>query len=100
MQKRHRRVIVWRKSVELTAQIYSITGTLPAHERYGRVSQMCRAAVPVASNLAEGSARGTAECQQFLRIALGSMSELDTQLEICHRLGYLKKTTYQSIDQK
>ena len=100
MHKPHRKLDVWGKSVELATEIYSITSTFPAHERYGLMSQMRRASVSVASNLAEGAARSTAEFRQFLRIALGSTSELDTQLEICHRLGYLKTSTYQKIDQK
>lgn len=72
----------------------------PADERYGLASQMRRAAVSIPSNLAEGAARGTTEFIQFLRIAVSSASELDTQLEICHRLGYLPDNVYHCLDKE
>jgi four helix bundle protein len=70
----------------------------PAHEKFGIVGQLQRAAVSIPSNIAEGAARkNTRELLQFLYIARGSLSELDTQLEICFRLGYLEKTGYEYI---
>ena len=63
--------------------VYSLTGTFPAHERYGLASQMRRAAVSVASNIAEGSGRGgDRELLRFLYIALGSATELAVQLDL------------------
>ena len=59
---------------------------------------MRRAAVSIPSNLAEGAARGTTEFIQFVRIAIGSASELDTHLEIAHRLGYLSDKAYHHFD--
>jgi len=61
---------------------------------------MHRATVSIPSNIAEGAARGTTEFIQFLRIAISSASELDTQLEICHRLGYLSDNVYRYLDQE
>ena len=91
MKRNHRGLLVWQTSVELVEDIYRVTATFPKSEIYGLASQMQRAAVSVPSNIAEGSARGgTKELLHFLSIASGSLSELDTQLEIAHKLGYLK----------
>jgi four helix bundle protein len=91
---------VWQKSIAFATEIYKVTGEFPADERFGLISQMRRAAVSIPSNLAEGAARGTLEFAQFVRIAIGSASELDTQLEICHRLGYLSSDLYTALDAK
>lgn len=79
----HRKLDVWKKSMELVREIYQITYAFPKTEEYGLSSQMRRAAVSVASNLAEGAARkGNKEFKQFLNIAQGSLSELVTQVEL------------------
>lgn len=100
MEKPHKRLEVRRKSVDFVTEIYKVTKEFPADERYGLVSQMRRAAVSIPSNLAEGAAKGTNEYIQFIRIAIDSASELDTQLEICYRLGYLSDDLYQSFDKQ
>ena len=75
--------------MDLTIMIYAITSEFPKHEIYGLSSQMRRAAASIASNLAEGSARGTKkDFRQFVLIARGSNCELQTQLMIAARLGY------------
>ena len=77
--------------MELVEEIYRITTVFPAHEQYGLVSQMRRAAVSIPSNIAEGAGRnGHREFARFLSIARGSLSELDTQHQIAIRLGYAK----------
>ena len=80
---------VWRKSVELAVITYRLTNGLPKDELYGISSQLKRASVSVASNIAEGSIRGSKKdfCH-FLRIASGSIAELQTQIEICKRLPF------------
>ena len=81
---------VWQKSMDLVEEIYRITSFLPKEEQYGLVSQMRRAAVSIPSNIAEGQSRHTVrEYVNFLYVSEGSKSELDTQLEICLRLGFL-----------
>ena len=75
---------VWKLSMQLCSEIYKICEDLPSEEKYGLTSQMKRAAISVPSNLSEGAARNSdKEFLQFLSIAQGSLSELDTQLELC-----------------
>ncbi|HSS64916.1 MAG TPA: four helix bundle protein [Gammaproteobacteria bacterium] len=79
----HKDLSVWKKSIELAVQIYSMTATFPKQETYGLGQQMRRASVSIASNISEGAARGSPnEFTRFLHMAAGSVSELDTQLEI------------------
>jgi four helix bundle protein len=89
MPKSFRDLKVWQLSMNLTVLIYALTSEFPKHEIYGLNSQMRRAAVSIASNLAEGSSRITKKdfCQ-FVVIARGSNFELQTQLMIASRLGY------------
>jgi four helix bundle protein len=83
-------LIVWRKSMDLVVLIYKLTKNFPKEELYGLVSQMRRSAVSIPSNISEGRRRGSRnEFQRFLRIAFGSASELETQLEISRRLNYI-----------
>lgn len=100
MDKPHKRLEVWHRSVELTTEIYRVTSQFPPEEKFGLVSQMRRSAISIASNLAEGAARGKVEFAQFTRIAIGSVSELDTQLEIARRLNYLSEAEFNQLDQK
>jgi len=87
----HKNLVVWEKSIELAEEIYKITREFPKEELYGIVSQIRRAAVSVSANIAEGAARNSnKEYIQFLYIALGSLSELETELIISKRVGYLK----------
>ena len=99
MDKPHKKLEVWQKSMGFVVEVYKATATFPSEEKYGLISQMCRAAVSIPSNLAEGAARGTNELIQFARIAIGSASELDTQLELSRRLGYLSREEHGSLDE-
>jgi four helix bundle protein len=81
---------VWKLGMDLTEQVYQATRTFPKHELYGLAGQMQRAAVAVPSNIAEGHTRAhLREYLQHISIAQGSLAELQTQLEIAARLGYL-----------
>jgi four helix bundle protein len=88
--RRHKDLEVWRSAMELVVDLYRVTQSFPSDERFGLVSQIRRAAGSVPANIAEGSARkSTAELIQFLYISNGSLSELDTHLEIAERVGLL-----------
>jgi len=90
VDKPHKRLDVWKLSMESVLDIYRVTAEFPVEERYGLVAQMRAAAVSVPSNIAEGAARNTKrEFANFLHVAQASLSELDTQVEIAVRLGYL-----------
>lgn len=90
VKRAHKQLDVWQEAVELAQGIYKASESFPKAEIYGLTSQMRRAAVSVPSNIAEGAARfSSKEFAQFLNIAGGSLSELDTQVEIAARLGYL-----------
>jgi four helix bundle protein len=86
----HRDLDVWRRALDLASHVYDATQSFPAIERWGLANQARRAAVSVASNIAEGAARGTrTHFTHFLRIARGSLAELETQLILAERLGFL-----------
>ncbi|MFA5423457.1 MAG: four helix bundle protein [Phycisphaerae bacterium] len=81
---------VWQKGIEIVDKIYELTDSFPKSELYGLAGQMRRAAVSIASNIAEGFARkSNKEYKQFLYISLGSCAELDTQLVIAGRRNYI-----------
>jgi len=88
-----RDLIVWQRSIELVVAIYRVTKAFPKDEIYGLTAQMRRAAVSVPSNIAEGQGRlSTGEFLQFLGNARGSLHELQTQVVIGRKLGYLGET--------
>ncbi len=85
----YRDLLVWQKGCGLSVAVYHMTGSFPKSEVYGLSSQMRNAAASVPANIAEGCARGSrGDFVRFLRIAAGSLAELDTFVEICRRLDY------------
>ena len=85
-EKPHRKLKVWQESMDFVIDLYRILEGFPREERFGLVTQLQRAVVSIPSHLAEGAARKSKkEFLQFLYIARGSLSELDTQLEISFR---------------
>ena len=86
----YRKLIVWAKADAFALEVYRATENFPVAERYGLRSQIRRAAVSVPSNLAEGAGRGTdPQFVQFVRNALGSANEVEYQLSLAERLGFL-----------
>jgi len=86
----HKKLDVWKKSMELVQKVYFETKQYPKDELYGLTSQTRRSAVSVPSNIAEGAARnGDKELIQYLYISLGSLAELDTQIQIAVDLNYI-----------
>ncbi len=100
MEKPHKNLDVWKISMALVEELYKVTAAFPKHEMYGLTSQMRRAAVSIPSNISEGAARQTKkELVNFLHIAQGSLSELDTQLDISVMLEYILPKDRKGIDQ-
>ena len=94
----YRDLIVWQRAIELVTAIYRQTTKFADHERFGLTSQLRRAAVSVPSNIAEGQGRLTrGEFRQFLGQARGSLLEIDTQITIAHKLGYLREQEYEFL---
>ncbi len=92
------RLKVWQSAVSLSVDIYNLTHNFPDSEKFGITNQLRRASVSVASNIAEGSKRGTKkDFSAFLRIALGSLAELDTQLFIAYKIKYISEDGYKKI---
>jgi len=90
--KSYKDLIVWQRAVEVSKKIYVVTKSFPPEELYGLSSQMRRAAVSIASNIAEGRNRGTHKnFVQFLRVASGSTAELQTQIIIA-KMFYLHES--------
>ncbi|MBJ6133167.1 four helix bundle protein [Ochrobactrum sp. Q0168] len=88
----YRDLLVWQQAMELVTSIYQLTNSWPKEEIYGLTSQARRAAVSVPANIAEGFGReNRGSYQQFLRIAQGSLKELETHLLIAEQLGYIQK---------
>ncbi len=85
----YKELIVWQKSIQLVTDIYKLTKMFPKEELYGLASQMQRTVVSIPSDIAEGNERNSSkEFSQFLRIARGSLAELETQIIISEKLGY------------
>ncbi len=92
MAQGFRELRVWQEAVAVAHQVYMLTATFPRDELFGMTSQMRRSSVSIASNIAEGSARQTKkEFIQFLYVALGSLAELETQMEIAVQVGLVER---------
>lgn len=93
--KTFRELIVWQKAMSFVTDVYKITKSFPKIEQYGLTSQIQRSAVSVPSNIAEGFGReGLNDYLRFLNIAIASLFELQTQLEIAYNLKYVNKETF------
>ncbi len=97
MRQSYRDLQVWQKGMDLVVRIYELTSLFPQNEMYGLTSQMRRAAVSVPSNLAEGKGRSDRDFSRFVLQSRGSVWELETQVEIAGRLGYLPDQHVQEI---
>lgn len=98
--KSFRDLNIWKKGIEIVEVIYRITKQFPKEEVYGLTAQMRRAAVSIPANVAEGFSRKfNKEYHQFLYVALGSSSELETQVEIAYRLGYLERNESEHLNE-
>ncbi len=97
--KSYKELLVWQKSMLLVTEIYDITKSFPEEEKFGLTSQMCRSSVSIPSNIAEGWGRFSRKNYiQFLRVARGSLFELETQLLIAKELKYIKINTVSELE--
>lgn len=82
-------LVIWQEGMAIVKEVYQVSGPWPKSEVYGLTAQVRAAAVSVPANIAEGVGRGTSrEAAHFARVALGSLYELDTLLQIAHELGF------------
>jgi len=101
MEKPHKKLDAWKQSMELVIDIYRVTDKFPSHERYGLIDQIRRAAISIPSNIAEGAARQTKkEFSNYLHIAQGSLSELDTQIELAKQFNDIDEAKYRTLDER
>ena len=94
MKRKHHDLITWQKAIEIVKDIYTETSRFPKDEKYVLTAQMRRSAISIPSNIAEGAARTSdREFLNYLSIARGSLSELETQIIISKKLGYIQNDT-------
>ena len=97
----HKELKVWQYAIDMAVEIQNVTRSYPKEEIFGMVSQMRRAATSISMNIAEGYARGTdKEILHFLYIASGSASELDTQLILSYRFGFIDAETKSRLSEQ
>ncbi|HBX68517.1 MAG TPA: four helix bundle protein [Chloroflexi bacterium] len=99
MARNFRKIIAWQEADNLVIEVYKLTGSFPSEERYGLTSQLRRAAMSVAANIAEGSGRSTLkDFLRFLYNAQGSLSEVEYYLHIAQRLNYLSEEEIKPVE--
>lgn len=100
-ERPHKKLILWKEAMELVTMVYKATTIFPKEEEFGLKSQLRRAAVSVPSNISEGLTRRTnADKIHFLNMADGSLSEIDTQLEISFILKYIDSKNFETIENR
>ena len=99
--RNHKNLKAFELSDALVIQIYRVTSEFPKEEQFSLTSQLRRAAVSIASNIVEGCARHSqTDYLRFLDMAYGSACEVEYQLSIAYRLGYIQETTYQTLQKQ
>ncbi|KQB39304.1 four helix bundle protein [Flavobacterium aquidurense] len=93
-----KKILVWQKSISLVTKIYKATRTFPKEEIFGLTSQIRRSSVSIPSNIAEGSGReSNKDFLRFLYISMGSIFEMQTQLEIAKNIIYIKEEEFNNL---
>ena len=94
-------LVIWQKGIEIAMSIYSLTDTFPKTEQFGLTNQLRRAGISVPSNIAEGHIRDSdKDFARFLGFSLGSLAELETQIIIAEKLGYVSDDAKKSLIQQ
>jgi len=97
-KKDYRDLVAWQKAMLLVEDAYAVVRLMPREETFALSDQIRRAAISIPSNIAEGYARGTdKEAIRFLQIAQGSRAELETQFELCLRIGYITQDKWDTL---
>jgi four helix bundle protein len=97
--KPHKKLAAWQKSMKLAEKLYKLSNAFPREEVYGLTAQIRRTAVSVPSNIAEGAAgRSPVHFRNYFLVAIGSLNEIVTQLEIAWRIGYLDAATFAAAE--
>lgn len=99
--KNYEDLVVWKKSIALSKNIYLVTASFPKEEQYGLTAQIRRSSVSIPSNIAEGCSKSSSkDFLRFLDIAVGSAAELHTQLLIAHEIALLTKADFDGINEQ
>ena len=94
----YRELKIWQRSMDFVVRVYEVTANFPGDEKYGLVSQLRRCTVSIPSNISEGAGRATnRQFKQYLEFSMGSVNEVQTQLELAYRLNYIDKTVYEEL---
>jgi four helix bundle protein len=97
----YKNLTIWKSSIDLVERVYKLSKLFPADEKFGLTSQIRRASVSVPSNIAEGYCRqGQKETAHFISIAIGSLAEVETQIIIANKLGYLENQITEDLMSK
>jgi four helix bundle protein len=96
----YRDLHVWQNAVDFVVKLYRLTASFPKSENYGLTSQMRRASVSIPSNIAEGHVRSRKEYAHFLTVALSSLAELETQMEIARRIGFMSQSDFDNLSEE
>jgi four helix bundle protein len=98
MVKTHRDLQIWQKSMDLVTQVYKAVEDFPDFEKFGLISQIRRSSVSIPANIAEGfGRRSQKEFKRFLNISMGSLFELQTELEVSFNLGFLDEKLFNDL---
>jgi|TARA_R100001015_G_C4487885_1_gene66337 four helix bundle protein len=98
MVRTHRDLQIWQKSMELVTHVYKAVEDFPNFEKFGLISQIRRSAVSIPANIAEGFGRKSQkEFNRFLNISMGSLFELQTELEVSFNLGFLDEDLFKEL---
>lgn len=96
--KTYRDLLIWQKAMELVTEVYSVTNSFPDSEKFGLISQLRRSSVSIPANIAEGFGRkSSGDFKRFLNISMGSLFELQTELEIAKNLGLIPKEIFSKL---
>jgi four helix bundle protein len=94
----YRELKIWQRSMDFVVKVYEVSAGFPKEERYGLTAQLRRCVVSVPSNISEGAGRGTnKQFKRFLEFSMGSINEVQTQIELACRVNYLLKEVYEPL---